>query len=232
MREVNMKKIILFLFSLTLCVNAQEFKVEKISGTVKLLKGTSEVWENIKVGQILSSEDLILTESNSLIQLSKEGERFLLKEDAAIGLNHVKEVSINDLVLALALDEIRNVPKTKRNGLSKNTAVYGSEVISSKNISISDEELGQKKLNGAKLLNESGFTESSIIAAKEVFRNYPSIAKNFNNRIYFADLLNELSLHQEAVSEYGRIENLNLTEQQLATVKKKNEEVSLKIMEK
>ncbi len=227
-----MKKIVLILLGIVLSINAQEFKIEKVSGTVKVLKGTSEVWENAKVGEKLSAEDLILTEENSLIQLAKGNERFLLKEDAAIGLNHVKQVSINDLILALALDEIRNVPKTKRNGIAKNTAVYGNEVKSKVNNLVSNEILGHKKLNGAKLLSKSGYIESSIIAAKEVFRNYPSIAKRFEDRLYFANLLNKLKLHQEAVSEYSKIEKISLTEKQLEILEKQKEETSLKLMEK
>ncbi len=131
-----MKSIIIFFVIALFTINAQEFTIERIAGNVKLLKGTSEQWENAKKGQILNPTDLLLTEKNSLVQLVKNEERFLLKGDVAIGLNHIKKISINDLILALTLDEIRNVPKIKRNSLSKNTAVYGAEVKNSFGIEI------------------------------------------------------------------------------------------------
>jgi len=227
-----MKKLLVILFFTLVTINAQNFTVEKVSGEVKLLQGTSENWENVKTGQILTSTDLLLTEEKSLVQLVKNDEKFLIKGDVAIGLNHIKQITVNELILALTLDEIRNVPKIKRNSLSKNTAVYGSEVKNSSNIQITDEILGEKKINGAKLLNENGYVESSIIAAKEVFRNYPQLANDFEDRLYFADLLKDLELYQEASSEYRRIEKINLTEEQNTLIEKRSEEVNLKLMDK
>lgn len=225
-----MKKLILLLLLFSITISAQNFVVEKISGTVKLLRGTSEKWENVKVGQSLTGSDLLLTEENSLIQLSRDNEIFLLKSDAAIGLNHIKKISINDLVLALTLDEIRSVPKIKRNTISKNTAVYGSEKSNMKDLKIDENVLGTKKINGAKQLNESGYTESSIIVAKEVFRNYPNIAADFNDRIYFADLLSNLKLYEEAAADYSDIEELSLTENQKEILKQKKNKLSIKLM--
>ncbi len=135
-------------------------------------------------------------------------QKFVLKANAAIGINHIRKVSINDLILALTLEEIRNVPKIKRSNLSKNTAVYGTEISESNTNSVKDNDLGVKKINGAKILNESGYKESSLIAAKEVFRNYPDISTDFNTRIYFANVLIELELYQEALSEFQRINKL------------------------
>ncbi len=99
-------------------------------------------------------------------------------------------------------------------------------------IKINEEILGTKKLNGAKLLNEEGYVESAIVVSKEIFRNYPKIASNFNDRLYFADLLKDLELFQEASSEYGRIKKIQLTSEEKIVLEKRNEEVSLKIMGK
>jgi len=225
-----MKKIMILLITLVGIISAQDFKVEKISGDVKILKGTSEKWEVVKKGEILSGNDVLLTETNSYIQLNQDENRFMLKGDVAIGLNHIKQVSINDLLLALALDEIRNVPKMKKNGTSKNTAVYGSKSKTNKKFSIDENLLGVKKLNGAKLLNENGYSESSVIVAKEVFRNYPKISMKFNDRLYFADILNELKLYQEASSEYSKLENIALTDLDKDTIKKRIETVSMKLV--
>ena len=225
-----MKKIMILLPVLVGIISAQDFTVEKISGDVKILKGTSEKWETVKRGEVLSGNDVLLTEPNSYIQLNKDENRFMLKGDVAIGLNHIKQVSINDLLLALALDEIRNVPKMKKNGTSKHTAVYGSKSKVEKVVSIDENLLGTKKLNGAKLLNENGYSESSVIVAKEVFRNYPKISMKFNDRLYFADILNDLKLYQEASSEYTKLENIALTEKEKDIIRKRIETVSMKLV--
>jgi hypothetical protein len=225
-----MKKKIMILILLVSFISAQEFTVEKISGDVKILKGTSEKWEAVKKGEILTGNAVLLTEANSYIQLNKDNNRFVLKGDAAIGLNHIKQVSINDLLLALALDEIRNVPKIKKNSISKNTAVYGSKNKVEKEITVDKNQLGAKKLNGAKLLNENGYSESSVIVAKEVFRNYPKISMKFEDRLYFADILNELELYQEAATEYSKLENITLSDTEKNTIKKRIETVNMKMV--
>ncbi len=226
-----MKTIIILFLSFLINTVAQEFTVEKISGKVKVLKGSSENWETLKINNKLSGDDLVLTEKKSFVKLVNNNEIFIVKDDVAVGLNHLKKVSTNDLILALALDEIRNVPKVKRNSISKNTAVYGTEIKDNNSESFKKYDLGVKKINGAKMLNESGYKESSIIVAKEVFRNYPEIAKNFEDRLYFADLLKDLDLFQEALSEYSRIEKLELKKEQRKTLLERNEEVSLKLID-
>lgn len=225
-----MKSIIIILVTF-LTSFAQEYTIQKFTGTVKVLRGSSEKWENIKLNDKLSENDLVLAEDKSSLTLLKDDQKFVLKANAAIGINHIRKVSINDLILALTLEEIRNVPKIKRNNLSKNTAVYGSEISENSTKSEKDYDLGEKKINGAKLLNESGYKESSLIAAKEVFRNYPDISANFKNRIYFADILIELELYQEALSEFQRINKLNLTDEEKAILKTENEAISNKIVQ-
>ena len=227
-----MKKIIVLLFVFVTIIAAQNFTVEKIKGDVKILKGTSEKWEPVKKGEILSGEDVLLTEKNAYILLNKDNKRFELKGDAAIGLNHIRQVSINDLILALALDEIRNVPKIKKSNTSRNTAVYGSKGNENKEIAIDENVLGPKKLNGAKILNENGYSESSVIVAKEVFRNYPKVSMNFSDRLYFADVLNKLELYQEAAAEYNKLKNLALTDKEKETIAARIEAVNLKLVDK
>lgn len=172
-----MKSAIMLFLTLVLNTTAQEYTVKKITGNAKVLKGSSEKWESLKINDKLSVDDLVLTEKKSYLQLMNNDQTFFLKDDIAIGLNHLKNVSKNDLILALALDEIRNVPKLKRNGLSKNTAVYGSEINVNENEAIKSYDLGLKKINGAKMLNESGYMESSIIVAKEVLEIIPKQLK-------------------------------------------------------
>ena len=64
-----MKNIFFAIILFSGIITAQEFTVEKVSGIVNVLKGTSENWEVVKVGQTLNSSDLLSTNEKSFIQL-------------------------------------------------------------------------------------------------------------------------------------------------------------------
>lgn len=200
-----MKNIFFAIILFSGIITAQDFTVEKVSGIVNVLKGTNENWEVVKVGQSLNSSDLLSTDEKSFIQLNKSGNKFILQSNSALGLNHLKNVSLNDLLLALAMEEIKRIPKSNNGGNSQNTAVYGKEVDRGNSLFANNNELGSKLINGAKQLAESGYKESAIIAAKEIFRKHPSTKKEINNRIYFANILLELKLNEEALQEFNSI---------------------------
>jgi hypothetical protein len=223
-----MKQIIIILFLLTALMFGQEFKVEKITGTILVQKGVEDSFTPVKQGDILGGDDLILTEDNSFIQLKKGGSRFILKANSALGLNHIRKISVNDLLLALAMEEIRNIPVHENNGIEKNTAVYGENVSLSSDVNLPPNKLGEMKINGAKQLAENGFTESAIIVSKDTFRKYPSTKLNFGNRIYFASLLETLNLYNESLDEYNSIGKMVLTKTQKEIVDKKIETISMK----
>jgi hypothetical protein len=207
---------------------AQEFKVEKVTGKAFVLHGTEEIYSEIKKGQTLTGSDLIITEVNSLVQLSRDGNSFLLKGNSALGLNYIKEVSINDLLLALTMEEIRSLPKDKPDG-AKSTAVYGAKEKPEGKIVIPENDFGYKRINGAKQLAVSGYKESAVIAAKETYRKYPSTRMLFDERLYFADLLKELGLAREALSEYNDITKNDLDENERNILIKRIEEASLAV---
>lgn len=205
-----MKSIVLIIMLAT-TISAQQFTVEKISGKIAVLQGTSENWKDVTEGMTLSGEDILTTDPNAFVQLNNNGDLFILKGNSVLGLNYVKKISINDLLLALAMEEIRNLPQEKKNSDVSNTAVYGNEVNIKKNNEISTSTLGIKRLNGAKQLAEYGYTESAIIAARETYRKYPQTRTMFAERLYFADLLMELKLYEEAASEYQKLKQLELS---------------------
>lgn len=207
---------------------AQTFQVEKVKGKVTALKGTSENWVEVKKGDKLSGSDLIMTDKNASIQLSKDNGIFMLKSDAALGLNSIKKISINELILALTVEEVKSVPKKNGND-TKTTAVYGSKVKTNNSVPVTPNILGIKKINGAKQLAQSGFKESSILVAKETFRKYPETAESARNRLFFAALLEELNLNDEAFDEYSKISKLNLTYSEKELVKNKLSLLSVKL---
>lgn len=224
------QQMIIILLVFTSVLFAQDFKIDKIKGKVLVQKGTEEQFTQLKNGDLLNGDDLIITENNSFIQLDKDGSKFILNENSALGLNYLKKISINDLLLALAMEEIRNVPKSKSNGITKNTAVYGEETTSEIPLDFVPNILGIKKISGAKQLAKNGYTESAIIVAKETYRKYPYTSENVENRIYFANLLSSLNLNNEALEEFSTIDKMNMTTSQRQEVDGAIEKINMTIL--
>ncbi len=230
--KTNIKNLIVVAITFVMLAssvnNAQEFIVNKVSGNVLVLKGTAEDYENVTRGDVLNASDLLITEKNSSIQLSRDTGRFILNANSALGLNYIKEVSLNDLLLALTMEEVRSIPKNKSGG-SKSTVVYGARETGRTSSAELENSLGIKKINGARQLAENGYKESAVIVAKETYRKYPSTKQLFSERLYFADLLKDLGLMREALAEYNDISLNEIEENQSNKLKSRIEEVSLAI---
>jgi hypothetical protein len=221
-----MKKLILIILLLVSAGFAQEYKVVKLEGEVMIMKGTSEELIDLKKGDIVGRDDLILTGEESFVVLSGNDGGIELKENSALPLDYLKAMSVSELLMALAMEDIRNVPKEdKKNDRSSNTAVYGSRESGSINRDNPEGSFGEKKINGAKQLARQGFKESSIILAKETFRKYPSTGKDVSTRIYFSDLLNETGLYEETLNELKSIKELDLKDEDASTIDSKIEEL-------
>jgi len=225
-----MKKIFLIIMLLTFSINAQSFVVEKVNGNVLALIGFNEEWVKVKVGQVLKGNDLISTGEKSLIQLNNNGNRFILQSNSALSINNIKRISLNELLLALAMEEIRNVPNFKENNSRRNTAVYGEKVS---NIPVDKSvisDLGIKKLNGAKQLAINGYKESAILLAKETYRKYPETKTRIDDRLFFVSLMIELQLLNEAAADLSELEKMKLTKEQHEKVEHYFEIINEKIL--
>ena len=85
-------------------------------------------------------------------------------------------------------------------------------------------------MNGAKQLAENGMKESAIVTAKEIFRKYPETKKDSGNRIYFADLLYNRGLYEEAYDEFNDMKSLQLSGEQNSYIKEKLDEIGKKLI--
>ncbi|MFA4923996.1 MAG: hypothetical protein WC557_07375, partial [Ignavibacteriaceae bacterium] len=208
---------------------AQSYKVEKVQGNVKALIGNSEQWVDVKEGAMVSSATVLMTDKNAVIMLSGGGIKFTLKPSAALSVNSLKRMTIDELLLALAMEEILSTPAKKKNDKIINTAIYGTDESGNKSAAIPANTLGELKLNGAKQLADNGFKETAILAAKETYRKYPATQKNAVTRLFFAEQMMNLSLFGEALSEYTEIQNLQLNDTQTKEVQTKVELLKKKL---
>lgn len=224
-----MKKLALIFFLFSISAFAQEFTVEKVTGQVMVLKGTEEKATPVIKGDKLNGNDLLITDNNSLIQLNDGGIVFLLKSNSALGLNNIKNISINDLLLQLAVEDIKRLPSGNKKNNGRTTAVYGSEIGKNLSVIVSEDMLGEKKLNGAKQLSEEGYPKSAIIVARQTFRKHPKTREMIDFRIYFASELYNLKLYEEAAGEFSKIQKLKLTEKQKKQTDNMLNKINLKL---
>ena len=222
-----MKKLVIFLMFAGV-LSAQTFTVEKVFGDVKYQNGSSETWLTLKVGTALKDDAVISTGKNSSVLLKGNDVNFNLNESSAVSVSNIKKMNIDELLLALAMEDMMNAPKEIRNS-SGNTAVYGIKESES-TLQIITDDFGIKRLNGAVQLAENSLEESAVVAAKETYRKYPDTKKLPSYRIYFANILNDKGLYEEALDEYVDIQNLKLTDEERTEINTKTESIKMKLL--
>ena len=220
-----MKKIILFLILSTGFMFAQEYTVTKINGDVKYLSGGNESWVELKTGETIERDAVISTGENSSVTLKGNNQHFTLNESSAISVSSIKEMSTDELLLALAMEDMINAPKNNGNGKSGNTAVYGTDEGNQDELDLLPGDFGIKRLNGAMQLAESDMKESAVVVAKETFRKYPDTKSLSSYRIFFADILFEKGLYNEAFEEFNEIAELKLSDKEKLKIDMKTETI-------
>ena len=223
-----MKKTFIILFFGGL-LYAQTFTIEKFSGDVKYQNGSSESWLSLTKGTILNDDAIVSTGDKSLAVLSGENIRFTLNELSAVSVSRIKKMDIDDLLLALAMEDMLDAPREIEKS-SNNTATYGTKEVETNVLQIKSDSFGIKRLNGAVQLAESGMEESAVVAAMETYRKYPGTKQLPGYKIYFANILNEKGLYQEALDEYIDIQKLELSDEQKTEVNEKIESINMKLL--
>lgn len=223
--------IISLLFSIS--VFAQDYKIISSSGSVKAQLNGSEEWVDVSKDIVITANSILFADENAWVKLKGPSGDFLLRGPAAISAGHIKTMSLDDLLLALAMNEIMNAPRDKKDkNRSGNTAVYGTKEGEEVNLPLSVKEFGLIRLSGAKQLSENGYMESAIVSAKETYRKYPPTQNNIEYRLYFANLFELKRLYEEAYNEYNEIGKLQLNDEQRKNVDKKLKFLGRKLLNK
>jgi hypothetical protein len=221
-----MKMYLFVLLIAATVTHSQTFQVEKLNGNVKMLSSSSNTWQQVKSKMILNKNDVITTDKSSSVLIKSSEISFTLKESSAITVSNIKNMTLDELILALAMENVMDTPRIKENDKSDNTGVYGDKVTGETLTTLKSNDFGIKRLNGAKQLAENWMKESAIIAAKEVYRKYPDTKKDAVTRIYFAELLFGSGLYEESYDEYTEIKLLELNSEQKSHVNEKLEQIN------
>lgn len=220
---------IIFLASL---IQAQTLQIEKINGNVKILNSKDNTWQALTIKTKIDPNAVISTEKGASVKLQVNNVTFTLKESSAIPVSSIKRMTTDELLLALAMENIINAPRKKDNKSNDNTAVYGSDEMKKEAVNNTDSNMGLKRLNGARQLAESGMEESAIVSAMEIYRKYPVTKTNSEYRIYFTDLLFAKGLYEEAYEEYSDIKSQPLNNVQKNHVDDRIEQIKKKLLNK
>jgi len=210
-------KILIILLVLAASLTAQEYKAVNIKGDVKYQSGTSEEWFDLKEGTTINNNAFVSTGEKSSVKLNGKDKSVVLNEISALPVSSIKNMSTDELLLALAMEDMINAPKTNGKGSSNNTATYGNKE-DNKVVKPTTDDFGIMRMNGAVQLTKSGLKESAVIFAKETYRKYPDTKQLANYRIFFADILYDKGLYEEALGEYFEIEKLELSKDERVKV--------------
>ncbi len=225
-----MKNVFLIIIFSAAILSAQSFRAEQVEGQVTAQIGTSENWTIVNNGQFLPASSTVSTSKNSQVWLQGNNINLLIKGSSAVKLTSIKKMTVNELILALAMEDMLNAPKKNENLYSKNTAVYGAEVNGIKPPIVESDNFGIKRLNGAVQLAESGLKESAVVFARETFRKYPETNSIAAFRIYFANILYNLGLNEDAYDDFKTIRSLKLTDVQKEEVRTKMDTLAKKLL--
>jgi len=226
MKFRNVEKTFLILLLLVTSIAAQDFKATKVKGSVKYQSGTSEVWAEVKEGTSLRLDDFVSTGAKSSVQIKGTGNIITLEELSALSLASIKTMSTDELLLALAMEDMINAPRTNGKNKSSSTATYGDKEGQGKNLEAKTDDFGIKRLNGAMQLAKNGLKESSVVFAKETYRKYPDSKQISSYRIFFADILYEKGLYEEALGEYMDIAKLDLSKEEKSKVESQTQSIN------
>lgn len=212
---------------LSVYTTAADFKVLATQGGVTVRHGVNESWNSVAVGDILNSDDSIELDKQSSATLIFNGTaKITLPEMVIIDLSDLRMLSQEDLLMKLAMENIRSIPPRddiKELNIPRVTIVHGEKKNPSPKKVQPDIQNGVKQLNGCKVLHRSGYYATCALKVKQVLRLYPTLKEDIDTRILVASSFEKMNLNREALEEYYVILEKPLPKERQSMINKKIE---------
>jgi hypothetical protein len=213
-----MKKIIGYMvLALAFGMQARaDFRITSVKGVVFVRHNVQEDWVRAAVGDVLKPEDSMMLEKKSSSTILIDGtRRIVIPEFVILDLSDLRTLTQEELLLKLAMEDVRGVPGEERNDgharlpgeirIPKTTIIHGENKTPSSEAEHSPSQTATLQLNGARMLFDQGFYATCVLKTKEIVRQYPGLSNVIDAQIMVADALEKMKLKGEALSEYLNI---------------------------
>jgi len=193
-------------------LRAGDFVVKAVKGSVEVRKGVTEEWKKVKVGDLLKPEDSMRTGPGSTATVEYDKRKLTVPEMTILDISDVRQLSQEDFLLKLAMQNILSVPPRERDELSipSATVLHGDNASKTNAPVFSDSKVGEMELHGARVLFDNSYYATAILKSKETLRTHPELKSNFDARLTIATAFEKMKLTKEAVTEYSSMAKENL----------------------
>jgi len=197
---------------LVLPLLAAEFTVKAVKGTVEVRRGVMEEWRKVKVGDLLKPEDSMRTGPGASATIEMDKRKLVVPELTILDISDVRQLSQEDFLLKLAMENILAVPPREKDELAIPSAtVLHGENKSKTDLPVpTDGKVGEMQLHGARVLYDNSYYATSILKSKETLRTHPEVRSNYDARFTVAMAFEKMKLTKEAITEYSLLSKENL----------------------
>jgi hypothetical protein len=205
---------------LVLPLLAADFTVKAVKGTVEVRRGVMEEWRKVKVGDLLKPEDSMRTGPGASATIEMDKRKLVVPELTILDISDVRQLSQEDFLLKLAMENILAVPPREKDELAIPSAtVLHGENKSKTDLAVStDGKVGEMQLHGARVLYDNTYYATSILKSKETLRTHPEVRSNYDARFTVAMAFEKMKLTKEAITEYSLLSKENLSAPQAKRV--------------
>ncbi len=203
-----------------------QMKITRMKGEVLVRHGASELWQPVSVGDILKPHDSMKLGKQASATVSIDSVKAItIPEHVIVDLSDLRNLTQKEFLLKLAMEDVRSAPLREGNdrlNIPQTTTMHGDQKGTSQS-SFTTGEAGILQLNGTKVLFENGYNETGVLKTRQVYRLYPALSKQVENRLLVASAFERLHLLREAIREYRNLLHETLTQAQRSMIETKIE---------
>lgn len=214
-------RIVLLMLVIVPMMLANTITIRSVNGTVEVRKGVSEEWKSVVVGDILKPEDTIRSGERSSAVLTIGATRVSIPEMTMVDMIDFRQMSREDFLLRLAMEDILSVPNRDEDKIviPAATVLHGSRNGATTAEPRNSLRIPTMLVHGANVLFNHGYYATSVLRLKSTIALYPELKSNNDALIMLATGFEKMNLEAEAKGIYLRMLTNDLSD----TVRKKIE---------